>query len=253
MEAGREARPQGAGRLGRVRILPDAPGVGREGTLGRMDGPPPPDEDLAALQAAGVEQAARQARLGDLFEKHRARLLRMISLRMDPAIKARVGASDVLQEAYLEVSDRVGDYLANPRMPFFLWVRFITAQRLLKLYRFHAGAKKRDLRREARGGTPAGPEATAVALIDHLVASGITPSIATADAEFRSLLLEALDGMDPLDREVLVLRHFEELSNAEAARVLDIPGNTASKRYVRALERLAGVLKKAGVQDPGRP
>lgn len=170
----------------------------------------------------------------------------MISLRMDPALKARLGASDVLQEAYLEVADRVSDYLENPRMPFFLWIRFITAQRLLKLYRYHAGAKKRDMRREARGGLPAGPQATSIALVDHLVASGVTPSIAMAEGEFQAQLVSALDGMEPLDREVLVLRHFEELSNAEAARVLEIPPNTASKRYVRALERLARALKQVG-------
>jgi len=216
-----------------------------------VDANPTPDEDLAALRAAGEERAPRQAQLGELFEKHRGRLLRMIQLRMDPALKARLGASDVLQEAYLEISDRVGDYLADPRMPFFVWVRFITAQRLLKLYRFHAGAKKRDMRREAPAVGPAGPEATSIALIDHLIASGVTPSIASADAEFRMLLAEALDGMDTLDREVLVLRHFEELTNAEVARVLDVPPNTASKRYVRALERLAAALKSAGV--PGLP
>ncbi len=134
-------------------------------------------------------------------------------------------------------------------MPFFVWIRFITAQRLLKLYRFHVGAQKRDARREVAHGA-AGPAATSIALVDHLMASGITPSVVAAEGELRARLMEALEEMNELDREVLVLRHFEEMSNVEAAKALDIETNTASKRYVRALQRLAQVLKNAGA-DPG--
>ncbi|MCA9316191.1 MAG: sigma-70 family RNA polymerase sigma factor [Planctomycetota bacterium] len=202
-----------------------------------------PDVDLSTLQGAGEDRAARQARLGELFEKHRGRLLKMIHLRMDPALKARLGASDVLQEAYLEIADRIDDYLDDPRMTFFLWIRFITAQRLLKLYRFHAGAKKRDMRRELHVAPSVGPDATSIALVDHLVASGVTPSMVMAQGEMQGALLDALEGMEAIDREVLALRHFEELDNAEVARVLEIPPNTASKRYMRALERLAKVVK----------
>jgi RNA polymerase sigma-70 factor (ECF subfamily) len=205
-----------------------------------------PDSDLAALQAAGEDQGARDARLGELFEQHRRRLLRMVELRMDPVLKARIGASDVLQEAYLEIATRIEDYLANPRMPFFLWIRFITAQRLLKLYRFHAGAQKRDIRREAKDATPLGPQVTSIALVEHLMSAGATPSLVMAEGEFRAELMKALDEMNPQDREVLILRHFEELTNAEAAKALEIETNTASKRYMRALERLAKILNQAG-------
>jgi RNA polymerase sigma-70 factor (ECF subfamily) len=207
-----------------------------------------PDADLRALQSAGADAHARQARLGELLEEHRARLLRMVELRMDPALRARIGASDVLQESWLEVSNRLDAYLENPRMPFFVWIRFITAQRLLKLHRFHAGAQKRSVGREVREA-PSGPEATSIALVDRLMGGGLTPSLVMAEGEFRTHLLAALDEMNPLDREVLVLRHFEEMSNAETARALDIGTDAASKRYIRALERLASVLKKAGI-DP---
>jgi RNA polymerase sigma-70 factor (ECF subfamily) len=215
-----------------------------------MSQPPPPlptDAELAALQAAGEDPEARRQQLGDLLEDHRAKLLRMVDLRMDPALRARIGASDVLQEAYIEIASRVDDYLKNPRMPFFLWVRFITAQRLLKLRRFHVGAQKRDVRREVSADAPGGPSASAVALVNHLMASGISPSLAVAEEEFRRQLLEALESMNALDREVLVLRHFEEMSNADAARSLGIATDAASKRYIRALERLASVLKRNGV------
>ena len=206
------------------------------------------DQDLTALQAAGEDPAARQALLGELLETHRARLLRMVDLRMDPALRARIGASDVLQESWLEVSNRLDKYLENPRMPFYVWIRFITAQRLLKMHRFHAGAQKRSVGREVRAA-PAAPQATTIALVDRLMGNGMTPSGVMAEDEFRLRLQQALDEMNPLDREVLVLRHFEEMSNAETAQSLDIAPDAASKRYIRALERLAGVLRKAGV-DP---
>lgn len=207
---------------------------------------PTPDDDLSRLQEAG---AARQERLGELLEKHRRRLLGMINVRMDPVLRARLGASDVLQEAYLEVADRLDAYLDNPRMPFFLWIRFITAQRLLQLYRHHAGAQKRDVRREARPAVGAAPAATSIALVDHLMASGITPSLQMQSSEFKRQLVAALDEMSDGDREMLVLRHFEEMSNAEAAETLGIELNTASQRYVRAVKRLGAALRSAGI-DP---
>ena len=207
----------------------------------------PADPDLKKLQAAGAEAESRDEALGALLEKHRGRLLRMVELRMDPGLKARLGASDVLQEAFLEIAGRVDAYLDDPRMPFFVWARFITSQRLLKMYRFHAGAKKRDIRREAKGD----PAATSASLIGYLMSSGVTPSVVMAEDEFKSRMAEALDTMNPLDREVLVLRHFEELSNIEAAEVLGIETSAASKRYLRALSRLTQVLRDAGLGGTG--
>lgn len=198
------------------------------------------DPDLEALQAAGDD---RSQRLGELFERHRRRLERMVALRMDPKLRQRVGASDVLQEAYLEIADRLGDYLENPRMPFFLWIRFITAQRLLKLHRHHAGTKKRDVRKQVAFDRPAGPAATSAALADHLAETGITPSGVAVQGELRLQLEDALDAMNPTDREVLVLRHFEELSGPETAKLLGIGVDAASKRYLRALERLRTILE----------
>ncbi len=197
------------------------------------------DTDLASLQSSGPD---RQARLGELLEKHRQRLLRMVELRMDPALKARIGASDVLQEAYLEISERVGGYLEDPRMPFFLWIRFITAQRLLKAYRFHVATQKRSVKQEADRAAAVGPAASSVAIVDFLAATAATPSLVMAGDESRAQVARALDEMNPLDREVLVLRNFEGLSNAEVAETLEIPMNTASKRYVRALKRLGEIL-----------
>jgi len=201
-----------------------------------MEAPLAQDPEVEALAAAGddVEEA-----LGGLWQEHRRRLLKMVHLRMDPRLKGRVGASDVLQDAYVEISRRVRDYLADPRMPFFLWLRFITAQRLAALHREHIGAQKRDLRREVELGMPA---ASTPALVDQLMARGTTPTQRIAREERRVQLAQALDRLEPGDREILALRHFEELSNLEAAKELGIQPPAASKRYVRALDRLQGLL-----------
>ena len=206
------------------------------------------DRDLEALRAAGAD---RQAILGGLFADQRARLCRMVDLRMDPRLKGRVDASDVIQEAWLEISARLEDYLRDPRMPFRLWVRFIAGQKLLGLYRYHVGTQKRDARRQRALAPALGPEASSVAVARHLVASGTTPTGFAVKRELHAQLVDALESMDPLDREVLVLRHFEQLGNRDVAAVLDIGQTAASNRYVRALERLRGLL--ASDLDPQPP
>ena len=205
-----------------------------------MEADPGQEEEVAVLRAAG---AARSQTLAELFERHRKRLLRMIELRMDPMLKSRIDASDVIQEAYVEISDRVDEYLQNPRMPFFLWIRFITAQKLMRLYRFHVGTQKRSVRKQITRGRPEMPEATSIALVDHILGGGTSPTGAVVRDEQRMQLQGALDSLKPGDREVLVLRHFEMLSNAEAARELGISEDASSKRYIRALERIRNALK----------
>ncbi|MDJ0975268.1 MAG: sigma-70 family RNA polymerase sigma factor [Planctomycetota bacterium] len=196
------------------------------------------DLDLEALQAAGAD---RDAVFGELLERHRLRLMRMVNLRMHPGMKARAGASDVLQDAYVEAAERIEEYLKDPKLPFFLWLRIITAQRLIRLQRRHLGAKKRDVRRQVpiAGGMPG---ATSVALANDLIARGTTPTQAIARDELKAYLMTAIDAMKPEDRDILVLRHFEELTNHEAAVELGIEPPAASKRYVRALRRLHEVL-----------
>ena len=209
----------------------------------------PDDRELKALQAAGTNRD-REAVLGDLFDQQRGRLRRMVDLRMDPRLKGRIDASDVLQEAWLEISARLEDYLRDPRMPFRLWVRFIAGQKLLGLYRYHVGTQKRDARRQRTLAPALGPEASSVAVAHHLAASGTTPTGFAVKREFHAQLVDALESMDPLDREVLVLRHFEQLGNRDVAAVLDIGQTAASNRYVRALERLRGLLTPQPDPEP---
>jgi RNA polymerase sigma-70 factor, ECF subfamily len=191
-----------------------------------------------------VEQALRgdQRALAELLGRDRERLRRMVALRLDRRLQGRVDPSDVIQEACLDAARRLAEYHKNPTMPFFLWLRFLTGQRLLDEHRRHLGAAARDAGREISLYRGALPETTTAALAAHLLGRLTTPSQAAIRAERKIRLQEALNSLDPIDREVLVLRHFEELSNGEAAAVLGLDKSAASKRYARALVRLKDIL-----------
>jgi RNA polymerase sigma-70 factor (ECF subfamily) len=194
-------------------------------------------EVLLQRAAAGDQQA-----VNELFDRHRDRLRAMVRLRINRRLQSRVDPSDVLQEAYLEVCKRFADYSRAPALPFFLWLRHITGQKLLDVHRRHLGAQRRDAAKEIllhHGGLP---EASSVSLALELLARITPPSHAAMRAELQVGVQEALNQMDPMDREVLALRHFEMLTNAETAQVLAITKSAASNRYMRALERLKDIL-----------
>ncbi len=180
--------------------------------------------------------------LGDLFAMHRPRLRRLVDLRLDGRLQGRIDPSDVLQEAYLDATRRAEDYAANPTMPPYLWLRFLTLQRLTALHRFHLGTRKRNAGQERSIFQRSHPNASTEILARELTAGLASPSHAAIQAELQDRLKLLLDGLEPLDREVLALRHFEELSNQEAAEILGISTAAASKRYIRALERMKTAL-----------
>jgi RNA polymerase sigma-70 factor (ECF subfamily) len=179
---------------------------------------------------------------GRLLERYRDRLRRLIALRLDPRLQGRVDPSDVIQEAYLDASVRLPDYARSPDLPFFLWLRFLVGQKIIDHHRRHLGAQARDAGREVSLYRGAMPEATTAALAARLRGRMTSPSQAAVRAERKIRLQEALNSMDPVDREILVLRHYEQLSNGEAALVLGLDKSAASKRYARALVRLKDVL-----------
>jgi RNA polymerase sigma-70 factor, ECF subfamily len=205
-------------------------------------GPFMPDESGDFREQLRRLVAGDQQALADLFARYRDRLRRMVQLRLDRRLQGRIDASDVLQEAYLDVARRAADYAANPTMPFFIWLRLLTGQRLLMVHRQHLGAKQRDAGQEVSLYRGALPQASSVSLAAQLLGRMTSPSLAAVRAEMQLKLQEALNGMDPIDREVLTLRHFEELSNGETAAVLGLQKAAASNRYVRALKRLKEVL-----------
>jgi RNA polymerase sigma-70 factor, ECF subfamily len=192
-------------------------------------------EALALRAAAGRQRADL---LGDLLERHRERLRRMLAMRLHPQVRPRVDPSDVIQDAYVEVQQRLDGYLEDPKLPFFLWLRRIVAQRLLKTHRFHLDARQRDARRQARPGTGRTPEVSMTALVAGLAAETTSPTQRAARAERQRVIAGLLAELGAIDREVLSMRHFEDLTNEEVARELGIGKHAASKRYVRALMRL---------------
>jgi RNA polymerase sigma-70 factor (ECF subfamily) len=199
------------------------------------------DADLSGELLRRASDGDRAA-LDELFARYRARLRHMVKLRLNARLHGRVDPSDVIQDAFLEVSRCLPKYLEKPALPFFLWLRHITGQKLIAVHRQHLGAQKRDAGREVSLYRGALPEATSASLAAQLLGRLTSPSQAAIRAEMKIRLQEALNGMDPCDREVLTLRHFEQLTNAETAQVLDIAESAASKRYVRALERLEQLL-----------
>jgi RNA polymerase sigma-70 factor (ECF subfamily) len=200
------------------------------------------DSALNELNARVIRGDAHA--LGPLLECYRPRLRMMVRLRMDRLLQTRVDASDVLQEAFLEASSRLEEFIRNPAVPFYLWLRTITGQQLLTAYRRHCGTQGRDARREISLPSGALPEANSGALAAQLVACATSPSGVAMQAELKDRLEQALEELDAMDREIIVLRHFEELTNSEAAQVLDLTSSAACNRYVRALERLRQVLDK---------
>jgi RNA polymerase sigma-70 factor (ECF subfamily) len=190
---------------------------------------------------------------GQLLERYRARLRKMTVLRLDPRLQGRVDPSDVIQEAFLDASRRLPEYAREPGpMPFFLWLRFLVGQRILEQHRRHLGAQARDAGREVSLYRGAMPEATSAAIAAQLLGRQTSPSQAAIRVERKLRLQEALNRMDPIDREVLVLRHYEQLTNGEAALVLGLDKSAASKRYARALIRLKNLLAAmpGGLREP---
>jgi RNA polymerase sigma-70 factor (ECF subfamily) len=202
-----------------------------------------PEPGEAELQGL-IDRAIRgdQEAWSELLARHRDRIRRMVALRLDRRLQGRVDASDVVQEAMRDASRRLAEYRRNPTMPFFLWLRYLTGQRLVEQHRRHLGAQARDAGREISLYRGAMPETTTAALAAQLLGRNTSPSQAAQRAERKIRLQESLNSLDPLDREILALRHFEHLSNAEAAQVLGLDKSAASKRYTRALIRLKDIL-----------
>jgi RNA polymerase sigma-70 factor, ECF subfamily len=194
-------------------------------------------DELTTRAAAGDQEA-----LTEVFARYRARLHQMVRLRLDRRLQGRLDPSDVLQEAYLDFARRLADYARDQTMPFYLWLRFLTGQRLIDLHRQHLGAKMRDAGQEVSLYRGALPHASSVSLAAQLLGRLTSASRAAIRAETQLQIQEALNSMDPLDREVLTLRHFEDLTNEETATVLGIKKSAASNRYIRALKRLKEIL-----------
>ena len=179
----------------------------------------------------------RQA-LAELFRQHHPHLVGLVRQRLDPRLAGRIDPDDVLQEAYLDAAARLDHYLALDHVPPLLWIKMVVGQTLVNVHRRHLATKKRD----------AGREVAVTDAISFAGSSTARPPAAPDQAAMRSELhrqvVGALDAISSRDRQILVLRHFEGLSNREVAERLGIQQKAASIRYVRAIGRLKGILQQ---------
>jgi RNA polymerase sigma-70 factor, ECF subfamily len=181
--------------------------------------------------------------LAELFLFYRPRLWRIVHFRLHPRLQGRVDADDVLQDAWLKAESRIKYFLSDASRSAFIWFRMIVTQALIELHRRHLGAEKRTANRERSIHAKWDSESTSTCLSFHLLGNLSSPSNAMMRAEQSRQLDTALQTLSELDREILALRHFEELTNHEAALVLELTEQAASARYVRALQRLKRVME----------
>jgi RNA polymerase sigma-70 factor (ECF subfamily) len=196
----------------------------------------------------------RRLRSGDrdalaaLFEYYRPRLRQMLRLRMDARVTARLDASDVLQETYLDAVRQLQGYLQQPKVALYVWLRGLAWERLLNLQRQHLDAKCRAVHR----AVPLPAESSAL-LARALLAGGPSPSEAAVQEELRRRLQRAVEQLQPPDRDVILMRHYEEMSNGEVAEALGLTASGATMRYGRALFRLKEILLADLASGESRP
>lgn len=202
--------------------------------------------DTVNISDALVQEmrAGNQDALAEVFSYYRERLRRIIRFRLDYRIAGRVSDSDVLQESFIAAAKRLSHYSGQEQMSPFLWLRLVANQQLVDLHRQHIQAEMRDVRKEVSLQNQAPSPHTSLAIAAHLVGRGTAVSEVVARVERIEKLEATLNEMDAMDREVIALRHFEELSNIETARVLGIETSAASKRYLRAMARLGQLMEQ---------
>ena len=197
-------------------------------------------EELVLQAQQGGNEAVNR-----LMDRHRDSLRRMVQMRLDQKVRGRVDVSDVVQDVLLEANRRLQDYLKNPQMPFHLWVRQIAKDRIIDAHRRHRGSAKRSVDREQALAPPSGCEQSSMMLAAQISDQQLTPAAAVAQQEMARKVEEALTELNEQDCEIIVMRHYEQLSNQEIAAALELTEPAASMRYLRAVRRLREVLGEA--------
>lgn len=206
--------------------------------------------DHAALISLAVD--GDQDALAALFREYEPRLRRMIELRLNRRLQGRLSVSDVVQESYIEYAESLFRYMRQDEVPFYLWLRTIAVRKLSELQRCHLGTAARQVQREVQFPSNMDQATSSAILADFFVACMTSPSEAAMRHELQSRIQNVLNDLDPADREVLSLRHFEQLTNNEVAHVLQLSAAAASVRYFRALKRLRPLLDQI-IPREGQP
>ncbi|HEX4147546.1 MAG TPA: sigma-70 family RNA polymerase sigma factor [Pirellulales bacterium] len=200
---------------------------------------PDASQTIELLRRAGEGDAAA---VNGLLERHREALRRVVMLRLDRGLQRRVDASDIVQDVMIEANRRLDDYLAAPNLPFHLWLRQIARDRVIDAYRRHKVAGRRSIDREQPLVAPSAGSQSAMDLAGQIADGEPTPAAAALWHELEARFRAALEQLDEQDREMIVMRHFEQLSNSEAAQTLGLSEPAAGMRYLRAMRRVRALL-----------
>jgi RNA polymerase sigma-70 factor (ECF subfamily) len=196
-----------------------------------------------------TEQLIAQAKEGDtsavnqLMDRHRNSLRQLIRMRLDHKIQKRLDVSDVVQDVLIEANRRLQRYLDEPLMPFHLWLRQIAKDRIIDAHRRHRVSAKRSVDREQQLVAPRGYDHSSIQLASILGDSNLTPEAAALQQEMARKVEASIAQLDEKDCEIIVMRHYEHLSNQEIGQILGLTEPAASMRYLRAIRRLKVVLQ----------
>jgi len=208
---------------------------------------PDSEQTQELLQQAGDGNLSA---INALMDRHRDSLHNMVRMRLDRAIGRRVDASDVVQDVLLEASRRMSDYLKDPRLPYHLWLRQLAKDRIIDLYRRHRVAQRRSVDREQQLQRPAKGDQSSLDMVAAIADQELTPAAAVLKKELQQRFLIALEELSEDDKEIILMRHHEQLTNTEVAQVLELTTAAAGMRYLRALRRLREVLESGSEPDP---
>ncbi len=203
---------------------------------------PQSDETVQLLSGA---RSGDPGAVNQLMNRHRTALKRLVRLRMDRALARRVDASDVVQDVMFEASRRLDDYLRDPRIPFHLWLRQLTRDRIVDMHRRHRAAQRRSVDREEHSGAGGDGDRSSPDLAARLADHELTPAAANMRRELQERFLEAIEQLSEDDRDIILMRHFEGLGNSDVATALGLSPAAAGMRYLRALRRLREILGEA--------
>lgn len=202
-----------------------------------------PNDDRTSELLNKARQGESSA-VDELLDRHRRGLRRMIQLRLDNRVQRRVDVSDVLQDVMIEANRRLQTYLENAPMAFHLWIRQIARDRIIDAHRRHAVSAKRSVEREMSLTAPANVDHSSIELAGRLCDNELTPAAAATQREIAAQLESAVHQLRDQDREIILMRHYEQLSNLEIAQSLGLTEPATSMRYLRALRRLRELLQK---------
>ena len=195
--------------------------------------------DILLKQAVDGDDAA----VNQLLDRHRNSLRQLIRMRLDQKIQKRIDVSDVLQDVLIEANRRLTRYLNDPVMPFHLWLRQIARDRIIDAHRRHRVSAKRSVDREQQMVAPRGYDQSSIHLASLLGDQQLTPAAAALQKEMARKVEAAISELDPKDCEIIVMRHYEHLTNQEISQALGLNEPAASMRYMRAIRRLKVILQ----------